>query len=48
MSIPHAIWKVAAKPEPLQESSLAKEQMLEDMIVTDPRILSDEWMLIGI
>lgn len=47
MSIRHAIWKVAAKPEPLQESSLAKEQMLEEMIVADPRILSDEWMLIG-
>src|SRR6267378_3321067 len=47
MSIRHAIWKVAAKPEPLQESSLAKEQMLEDMIIADPRILSDEWMLIG-
>jgi len=47
MSIRHAIWKVAAKPEPLSESSLAKEQMLEEMIVADPRILSDEWMLIG-
>jgi len=42
-----AIWKVAAKPEPLAESSLAKEQILEDMIVAAPRMLSDEWMLIG-
>src|SRR5206468_7041888 len=42
-----AIWKVAAQPERLTESSLAKEQLLEDMIVADPRLLSDEWMLIG-
>jgi len=41
------IWKVGAKPEPLGESSLAKEQLLETMIVAAPRILSDEWMLIG-
>lgn len=47
MPIRHAIWKVAARPEPLSESSLAKEQMLEEMIVADPRILSNEWMLIG-
>lgn len=26
---------------------LASEQHLEEMIVTDPRILSSEWMLIG-
>lgn len=36
-----------SSPEPLAESSLAKEQLLEDMIVADPRVLSDEWMLIG-
>jgi hypothetical protein len=47
MPIHHAIWKVGTKPEPLGESALAKEQLLEDMIVADPRILSDEWMLIG-
>ena len=47
MPIRHAIWKVAAKPEPLPESSLAREQLLEEMIIADPRILSDEWMLIG-
>jgi len=42
-----AIWKVAAQPEPLAESSLAKEQVLEEMIVAAPRLLSEEWMLIG-
>jgi RecB family endonuclease NucS len=26
---------------------LPSEQLLEDMIVQDPRILSSEWMLIG-
>lgn len=47
MPIRTAIWKVAAQPEPLAETSLAKEQLLEDMIVAAPRLLSDEWMLIG-
>jgi hypothetical protein len=42
-----AIWKVAAQPEPLAESTLAKEQVLEEMIVAAPRLLSEEWMLIG-
>jgi hypothetical protein len=31
----------------LAESWLAKEQLLEDMIVQAPHLLSDEWMLIG-
>ena len=47
MPIQHAIWKVLTHPEPLAESSLATEQLLEDMIVAAPRMLSDEWMLIG-
>lgn len=47
MPIRTAIWKVGAKPEPLLESSLAKEQQLEAMIVAAPRLISDEWMLIG-
>lgn len=47
MPVRHAIWKVAAQPQPLAESSLANEQLLEDMIVAAPRLLSDEWMLIG-
>ena len=47
MPIRTAIWKVAAQPEPLAESSLANEQLLEDMIVAAPGLLSDEWMLIG-
>ncbi|MBL8311573.1 MAG: DUF91 domain-containing protein [Burkholderiales bacterium] len=47
MAIQHAIWKVGDMPAPLATSRLASEQMLEDMIVRDPRILSSEWMLIG-
>lgn len=35
------------KPTPPSESSLANEQLLEEMIVAAPRLLSDEWMLIG-
>jgi hypothetical protein len=47
MPIRHAIWKVGAKPEHLLESSLSDESLLELMIVAEPQILSDEWMLIG-
>ena len=48
MPIRTAVWKVSStKPERLTESSLAKEQLLEEMIVADSRLLSDEWMLIG-
>ena len=47
MPIRTAIWKVGTQPEPLLECSLASEQLLESMIVTSPRMLSDEWMLIG-
>ncbi len=47
MPIRTTLWKVGSQPQPLAESSLAKEQLLEDMIVTAPRMLSDEWMLIG-
>lgn len=42
-----AIWTVSTEPTPLLESSFPSEQLLEDMIVAAPRILSDEWMLIG-
>jgi RecB family endonuclease NucS len=47
MPIKHAIWKVGKPAQELVEVSLATEQILEDMIVSDPRILSDEWMIIG-
>ncbi|WP_408411075.1 endonuclease NucS domain-containing protein [Paraburkholderia aspalathi] len=47
MTIRSALWKVSAQPEPLSESLLASERLLEDMIVAAPNLLSDEWMLIG-
>jgi RecB family endonuclease NucS len=47
MPIHHAIWKVGTQPQPLVESSLTTERLLEEMIVAAPRVLSDEWMLIG-
>lgn len=47
MPIRTALWKIGPHPQPLATSSLAKEQLLEQMIVADPRLLSDEWMLIG-
>src|ERR1700694_5781440 len=47
MPIRHAIWKVAEQPVPLVESSLANEQLLEEMMVAAPRLISNEWMLIG-
>ncbi len=47
MPIRTALWKINSQPQQLEESSLAKEQLLEDMIVAAPRMLSDEWMLIG-
>lgn len=47
MPIQTAIWLVGSSPHSLETSSLAREQMLEDMIVAAPKLLSEEWMLIG-
>lgn len=47
MPIKHAIWTVGPQPTPLARTRLDKEQLLEDMIVREPSILSSEWMLIG-
>jgi hypothetical protein len=47
MPIQHALWLVGSQPQPLTNGKLPSEQLLEDMIVQDPRILSNEWMLIG-
>tara|TARA_B100001939_G_scaffold255972_1_gene222856 strand:+ start:304 stop:525 length:222 start_codon:yes stop_codon:yes gene_type:complete len=41
------IWKVGSRPQLLKEARLPSEQTLEQMIVAEPGILSDEWMLIG-
>ncbi|MBN1509037.1 MAG: hypothetical protein JW955_19475 [Sedimentisphaerales bacterium] len=47
MSIRTTLWRVGPQPQPLFESSLDNERLLEDMIATAPGMLSDEWMLIG-
>lgn len=47
MPIEHAIWTVGDDPSPLPVTKLATEQLLEEMIVKAPRIISSEWMLIG-
>ena len=47
MPIHTAIWKIAIPPEPLAESSLPNERILEEMILAAPRLLSEELMLIG-
>ena len=47
MPIRTALWKVGSQPQPLAESVIADERLLENMIVTTPGMLSDEWMLIG-
>lgn len=47
MPIHHAIWKVGPEPAPLPAAKLPSEQLLEDMIVAAPQMLSSEWMLIG-
>ena len=47
MPIRTALWKVTAHPTQLPEATLPNEKLLEDMIVAQPLLLSDAWMLIG-
>jgi len=47
MPVHHAIWRVGDNPQPLTISKLVSEQLLEKMILNDPTILSDQWMIIG-
>jgi hypothetical protein len=47
MPVEHSIWRVSEHPEPLKRGALPTEQLLENMIVAAPEILSNEWMIIG-
>lgn len=47
MPIRHSIWNVDSRPTALREATLPSEALLEDMIVAEPAILSDQWMIIG-
>jgi hypothetical protein len=45
--IRHTIWTIDSQPTALPVQRLASEQQLEEMIVAQPAILSNEWLLIG-
>lgn len=47
MPIRTQIWTVGAQPAPLKQAMLASEQFLENMIVSAPALLSEDWLLIG-
>lgn len=47
MPIRTHIWTVGAQPAPLKAAQLASEQLLEQMIVNAPALLSEDWLLIG-
>lgn len=47
MPIRTQLWEVAEKPRSLRASQLESEIFLEEMIVREPKLLSDDWMLIG-
>ena len=47
MPVQHRLWTVEEEPSEVARDRLANEQVLEDMIVAAPEILSDQWMLIG-
>lgn len=47
MPIENAVWKIGERPIRLKETALKDEKSLERMILADPTILSEGWMLIG-
>jgi hypothetical protein len=47
MPIQHSVWQIGENPARLEEGSLPSELLLEKMIVAAPKILSDQWMIIG-
>lgn len=47
MAIDTAIWKVTLVPERLKHAELPSERALEDLVVAEPSILSDDLMIIG-
>lgn len=47
MPIQHSVWTVSGNPSEVTLCILPSEQLLEDMIVAEPGILSSEWILIG-
>ena len=47
MPIRTALWTVGPNPQPLVDCALPTESLLEQMIVAAPRLLSEDWLLIG-
>ena len=47
MPVTHSIWQIGQEPQELRPAQMETEQLLEDMIVAAPGILSDDWMIIG-
>ena len=41
------LWRVSKQPTPVERSSLPSEKLLEEMLVSNLRILSPDWMLLG-
>lgn len=47
MPVEHDVWIVSREPKRVGVGRLPSEQLLEDMLVKAPEILSPDWMLIG-
>ena len=47
MAVQHGIWRIGAKPEALKPVRMETELLLEQQIVQDISILSEDWLLIG-
>lgn len=41
------LWRVSKHPTPVERSSLPSEKLLEEMLISNLRILSPDWMLLG-
>ncbi len=47
MPIRTQVWTVGAQPVALKAARLVSEQLLENMIVAAPALVSEDWLLIG-
>jgi len=41
------LWRVGKHPTPVERSALTSEKLLEEMLISNLRILSPDWMLLG-
>jgi|TARA_R110002073_G_scaffold11861_1_gene53259 hypothetical protein len=47
MPIQHGIWKIGEQPQALTNTTMASEELLEELIFKDISILNGNWLLIG-